>query len=68
MQRGEVSPAKRGGLSRNQIREIVMDLDSDEEKNYASADTGDKEEHRLASRRSSSSQSASKRRFFRQQL
>jgi hypothetical protein len=46
---------KRGLLSQNQIREIVMDLDSDEEKYYASEDTGD-DEPRQPSQRSSISQ------------
>ena len=31
-------------LSQNEIREIVMDLDSDEEKYYASADKKDEDE------------------------
>jgi hypothetical protein len=42
-------------LSRNQIREIVMDSDSDEEKCYASEDMEDEEPH-PPSRRSSISQ------------
>ena len=57
MQTGEVSRAKWARLlSLNQIREIVMDPDSDEEKYYASADTEDEEEPRPSSRWSSSSQ------------
>jgi len=55
MQRGEVSHAKWAHqLSQNQIQEIVMD--SDDEKNNASADTEDEEEPRSPSRRSPSSQ------------
>jgi len=40
-------------LSQNQIREIVMDSDSDEEKYYASEDTENEEELRPPSRWSS---------------
>jgi len=43
-------------LSQNQVREIVMDSDSDEDKYYASEDTEDEEEPRSPSRRSSVSQ------------
>src|SRR5215469_15264949 len=51
----EVSRVKRARLlSQNQIRDIVMDSDSDEEKYYASSDTEDKEEPRPPSRRSPS--------------
>jgi hypothetical protein len=51
-----VSRAKRARLlSQNQIREIVTDSNSDEEKYYAS-DTGDEEEPRPPSRQSSISQ------------
>jgi hypothetical protein len=57
MQRCEVSSAKLARLlSQNQIREILMDPNSDEEKYYASADTEDEKEQRPLSRRSSSSQ------------
>jgi len=53
----EVSRVKRACLlSENQIREIVMDSDSDEEKYYTSEDTEDEEEPRPPSRRSSISQ------------
>jgi hypothetical protein len=39
---GEIPHVKRARLlSQNQIREIIMDLDSDEEKYYASEDTED---------------------------
>jgi len=56
MQCGEVSCAKRARvLSQNQIREIVTESNSDEEKCYAS-DTGDEEEPRPPSRQSSISQ------------
>ena len=49
----EVSCVKRARvLSPNQIRDIVMDSDSDEEKYYASSDTEDKEEPRPHSRHS----------------
>jgi len=49
----EISRVKRARLlSQNQMREIVMDSDSDEEKYYASEDTED--EPRPPSRRSSS--------------
>ena len=43
-------------LSQNQIREIVMDSDSDEDKYYASEDTKDEEDPRPPSRRTSISQ------------
>jgi hypothetical protein len=44
---GEVLDVKRARLlSQNQIREIVMDSDSDEQQYYASADTEDKEQPR----------------------
>jgi len=43
-------------LSRNEIREIIMDLDSNEDKYYASQESEDKEEPRPPSRRSSLSQ------------
>jgi hypothetical protein len=39
----EISHVKRARPSQNQIREIVMDLDSDEEKYYASEDTEDEQ-------------------------
>src|SRR5215510_9800661 len=53
----EVSRVKQARLlSQNQIRDIVMDSDSDEEKYYASSDTEDKEEPRPPSRRSPISQ------------
>jgi len=56
MQRGDVSRAKRACLlSQNQIREIVMDSDSDKEKYYVS-DTEDEEKPRPTSRHSSISQ------------
>jgi hypothetical protein len=45
-------------LSQNQIREIIMDSDSDEEKHYASEGTVNKQESRPPSRRSSVSQPA----------
>ena len=52
----EISCVKRARLlSQNQIREIVMDSDSDEEKYHASEDTED-DEPRPPSRRSSISQ------------
>ena len=55
MQRGDVSCAKRARmLSGNEIREIVMDSDSDEDKYYDSA-TED-EEPRPPSRQYSTSQ------------
>ena len=42
---GDVSCAKRAHvLSRNEIREIVMDSDSDEDKYYTSEESEDKEE------------------------
>ena len=53
---GEISRAKQPRLlSQNQIREIVIDSDSDEEKYYASEDTED-DEPRSPSRLSSISQ------------
>ena len=58
MQRGLVSRVKRARvLSQNQIREIVMDMESDEGKYYAYADTEDEEKRRPLSRRCSISQS-----------
>jgi hypothetical protein len=58
MQRGNVSYVKWArGLSRNEIREIAMDSDSDEEKYYVSQELGDEEGPRQPSRRSSVSQS-----------
>ena len=57
IQRGEVSFAKRDlVLSRNEIREISMDSDTDEDKYYAPQKSGDEEEPRPLSRRSSNSQ------------
>jgi len=57
MQRGDVSCAKRACvLSRNEIREIVMDSDSNDEKYYASQESEDEEEPLPPSRRSSISQ------------
>jgi len=45
MQRGGVSYTKWARvLSRNEIREIVMDSDSDEDKYYASQELEDEEE------------------------
>jgi len=44
----EISRVKRAHLSQNQIREIVMDSDSDEEKNYASDSTEDGLQHLTA--------------------
>ena len=49
----EILRVKRARLSQNQVREIVMDLDSDEEKNYASDSTEDGQKPRPPSRRSS---------------
>ena len=46
-------------LSQNQIREIVMDSESDEDKYYTSEDTEDKEEPCPPLRRSSISQPSS---------
>ena len=47
MQHGDVSCAKRAHvLSRNEIREIVMDSDSDEDKHYTSQESEDEEETR----------------------
>jgi len=41
MERCDVSCAKRAGvLSEDEIREIVMDSDRDEDKNYASQESG----------------------------
>jgi hypothetical protein len=55
MQHGEVSCAKRARpLSQNEIREIVMDSDSDEGE-YCAPDTEEEEEPRPPLRRSSSS-------------
>jgi hypothetical protein len=52
-----VSCAKRARvLSRNEMREIVMDLDSDEEKYYALQESEDKEEPRPPTRWSPISQ------------
>ena len=57
MQRGDVSFAKQACvLSRNEIREIVMDSDTDEDKYYASQESEDEEEPRPLSCRSSISQ------------
>ena len=42
----EISHVKRARLSQNQIWEIVMDSDSDKEKNYASDSTEDGQEPR----------------------
>ena len=57
MQRGDVSCAKWAHvLSRNEIREIVMDSDSNEDKYYASQESEDEEEPRPPLRRSSLSQ------------
>jgi len=57
MQRGEVSFAKRARvLSRYEIREIVMDSDTDEVKYYAPQESEDEEDPRPLSRRSSISQ------------
>jgi len=54
MQCGDVSCSKWGHvLSRNEIREIVVDSDSDEDKYYESQESADKEEPCLPSRRSS---------------
>ena len=56
-QRGDVSCAKRARvLSRNEIREIVMDSDSDEDKYYDSEESEDEEGPRPLSRQSSISQ------------
>jgi hypothetical protein len=55
----EISRVKQARLlSQNQIREIVMDSDSDEEKYYASKGTVNKQEPHPPSRRSSVSQPA----------
>jgi hypothetical protein len=57
MQRGDVSSAKRARVvSRNEIRGIVMDSDSDEERYYPSQESEDKKEPLPPSRRSSISQ------------
>jgi len=57
MQHGDVSCAKRARvLSRNEIREIVMDSDSDKDKYYASQMSEDEEEPCLPSQKSSLSQ------------
>ena len=54
MQRGDVLCAKWACmLSRNEIREIVMDSDSDEDKRYASQESEDEEEPHPPSQRSS---------------
>jgi hypothetical protein len=59
MHRGDVLPVKQARVvSRNEIREIVMDLDSDEEKYYASQESEDKEEPLPCSQRSSISQTS----------
>jgi hypothetical protein len=56
----EISHVKRACLlSQNQIREIVMDSDSNEEKYYASDGTEDEQEPRPPTRRSLISQPAS---------
>jgi len=49
----EISRVKQARLSQNQIREIVMDSDSDEEKNYASDSTEDRQKPHPPLRRSS---------------
>ena len=60
MQCGDVSCAKQARvLSRNEIREIVKDSDSDEDKYYTSQESGDEEVPRLVSQQSSISQSPS---------
>ena len=47
MQHGDVSCAKRARvLSQNEIREIVMDSDSDEDKCHATQELEDEEESR----------------------
>jgi len=57
MQRCDVSCGKRARvLSRNEIREIVIDSDSDEVKYYATQKSKDEVEPRPPSRRSSISQ------------
>jgi len=57
MQRGDVSCAKRARvLSRNEIREIVMDSDSDEDKYHATQESENEEEPRPPSLWSSLSQ------------
>jgi len=57
MQRGDVSCAKRACvLSRNEIREIIMDSDSDEDKYHATQESENKEEPCPPSRWSSLSQ------------
>jgi hypothetical protein len=57
MQRGDVLCAKRASvLSRNEIREIVMDSDSEEDIYYASQESEDEEEPRPQSQQSSISQ------------
>ena len=57
MQLGDVSFAKRDRvLSRNEIREIAMDSDTDEDKYYAPQKSEDEEEPQPLSRRSSISQ------------
>jgi hypothetical protein len=54
----EISHVKRARLSQNQVREIVMDSDSDK-KNYASDSTEDEQKPHPPSRRSSLSPPAS---------
>ena len=57
MQHGDVLCAKRARvLSRNEIREVVMDSDSDEDKYYAPQESDDKEEPCRPSQQSSISQ------------
>ena len=57
MQCGDVSCVKRARvLSRREIREVIMDSNSDEDKYYTSQDSEDKEEPRPPSRQSSISQ------------
>jgi hypothetical protein len=57
MQRGDISCAKWARvLSGNEIREIVIDSDSDEDKYYKSEATNDEEEPRPPLRQYSTSQ------------
>jgi len=57
MQRGDVSCVKRAPvLSGNEIREIVMDSDSDKDKYYKSEATNDEEEPYPSLRQYSTSQ------------
>jgi len=60
MQHGDVSCAKRARvLSRNEIREIIMDSDSDKDKYHATQESKNEEEPRPPSRWSSLSQPSS---------